>query len=253
MKSMTLQELRRIAEGVGEIEGWDFSRVRAGRGPVPWNYVDIVQQYLKPTDQVLDIGTGGGEIFLSLAAYFGEGVGVDDYPPMLETAQRNQSNLSIDNVRWLRMGADDLKFGPEEFDVVLTRHLEVHVAEIVRVLRTGGYFITQMVGKNSSKNFLEAFGWTPDSFGPDWWQPVAELADQFQAQGCHILAQGEYDVPYWFKDMASFMFWMMAVPWPEDIQLEKHWQNINRILETSTTSRGIETNEHRGLLIVQKP
>jgi hypothetical protein len=52
--------------------------------------------------------------------------------------------------------------------------------------------------------------------------------------------------------MASFMFWMMAVPWPEEIILEKHWQNINRILETSTTRRGIETNEHRGLLIVQK-
>jgi hypothetical protein len=119
-------------------------------------------------------------------------------------------------------------------------------------VRPGGYFITQMVGKNSSMNFLEAFGWTPASFGPDWWQPVAELADQFQAQGCHILAQGEYDVPYWFKDLDSFIFWMMAVPWPEDIDLEKHWQNINRILQTSTTSRGIETNEHRGLLVVQK-
>jgi hypothetical protein len=40
--------------------------------------------------------------------------------------------------------------------------------------------------------------------------------------------------------------------WPEDIELEKHWQNINQILETSQTERGIETNEHRGLLIAQK-
>ena len=65
-------------------------------------------------------------------------------------------------------------------------------------------------------------------------------------------AQAEYDVPYWFEDIASFMAWFMAVPWPEDIELDKHWQNINRILETCQTERGIETNEHRGLLVVQK-
>ena len=44
----------------------------------------------------------------------------------------------------------------------------------------------------------------------------------------------------------------MSVPWPEEIKLEKHWQNINRVLETARTERGIETNEHRGLLIVRK-
>ena len=81
---------------------------------------------------------------------------------------------------------------------------------------------------------------------------MGELAPQFQEKGCHIVAQGEYDVKCWFQDLASFMFWLMAVPWPEDIELEQHWPNINRILETSTTNQGIETNEHRGLLIVQK-
>jgi len=69
MKSMTVDELKQIVEAVGTLEGWDFSRVRAGRAPVLWNYVDVVRQYLKPTDRVLDIGTGGGEIFFSLAPY----------------------------------------------------------------------------------------------------------------------------------------------------------------------------------------
>ncbi len=58
MKSLTFDELKQIAEKVGKLEGWDFSRVRAGRAPVLWNYVDVVGQYLKPTDRVLDIGTG---------------------------------------------------------------------------------------------------------------------------------------------------------------------------------------------------
>ena len=110
----------------------------------------------------------------------------------------------------------------------------------------------QMPEQRNSLNFLKAFGWTPASFGPDWWQPVAELADQFCLHDCHIIAQAEYDVPYWFHDIESFMFCLMSWPWPEDIELEKHWQNINQILETSQTERGIETNEHRGLLVAQK-
>jgi SAM-dependent methyltransferase len=254
MKSMTFDDLKQIVESVGKLEGWDFSRVRDGRDPLPWNYVDVVKQYLKPTDRVLDIGTGGGEIFLSLAPYFGEGVGIDDDAAMIKTAQRNQSNLSIDNVSLMRMDGKDLQYNPEEFDVVLSRHVWVHTSEVVRVLRPGGYFIMQAVGIRSSQNFREAFGWvwSPDS---EYHQSAADVAEQFRSHSCHIIALGEYDVPYWFQDMESFIFWLMWTPWayPEEIELEKHWQYINRIVETCQTERGIETTEHRELLVAQKP
>jgi len=252
MKSITLNELKQIAHANGELDGWDFSRIHIERAPVLWEYVDVVRSYLKPTDRVLDIGTGGGEIFFSLAPFFSEGIGVDHNPVMVETAQRNKSAMSIDNISLKRMEGNDLRFDVDEFDIVLQRHSGVYVSEIVRVLRPGGYYITQTVGNRSSLNFLDAFGWTPASFGSNWWQSVAELADQFRVHDCHIIAQAEYDVLYWFKDVESFMFWFMAVPWPEAIELDKHWQNINRILETCQTEQGIETNEHRGLLIVQK-
>jgi len=252
MKSITLDTLKQIVDVNGKLDGWNFSRVRAGRDPVLWDYVDVVRQYIKPSDRVLDIGTGGGEIFFSLAPYFGEGVGIDQNSAMIETARRNQSALSIDNISLMRMDGSDLQFDADEFDIVLLRHLRVYVSEIVRVLRQRGYFIAQMVGQRSSINILDAFGWKPSSFGTDWWQTVTDLADQFRLHGCQIIAQAEYDVPYWFQDLASFMFWLMSVPWPEDIELDTHWQNIKQILETSQTERGIETNEHRGLLIVQK-
>lgn len=252
MKSLTLDELKQIAGSCGKLDGWDFSKVHLEQSPVPWDYVDVVKKYLKPQDHVLDIGTGGGEIFLSLAAFFREGVGIDGDPAMVETARRNQQTLSNNNISFIEMEASDLRFTPSTFDVVLTRHVYVYTGEILRVLRPGGYFITQTVGKRTSLNFLDAFGWTPASFGPDWWQPVAELADEFRSQGCSIIASGEYDIPCWFTDISSFMFWLLAVPWPEEINLDRHWEKINRILETCQTERGIQTNEHRGLLIVQK-
>lgn len=249
---MTLEELKQMADSVGKLQGWDFSRVRDGRGPVLWNYVDVVKQYLKPTDRVLDIGTGGGEIFLSLSPFFKEGIGVDQNPKMIEAAQDNLTHQSVRNISFTQMEGANLEFGEEKFDVVLIRHLRVYPDQVLRVLRPGGYFITQTVGKNSYLNFLKAFGWTPASFGPDWWQPVSELAQQFRQRGCHILAEAENDVPYWFLDTESFLFFSLSIPWPEKLDIEKHWQNINTILQTSQTERGLETNEHRGLLIVQK-
>ncbi len=63
---MTLKELKQITASIGEIQGWDFSAVRDGRDPVPWDYMTLVHNYLTSSSRVLDIGTGGGEKFLTL-------------------------------------------------------------------------------------------------------------------------------------------------------------------------------------------
>jgi len=50
------------------IEGWDFS-VLDGRWEseaIPWDYKEEVQNHLKPTDRLLDLGTGGGEFLLTI-------------------------------------------------------------------------------------------------------------------------------------------------------------------------------------------
>jgi SAM-dependent methyltransferase len=94
------EQLKRISDSVGERTGWDFTRVRDGRDPVPWHYLDVVRQYLTETDEVLDVGTGGGEKFLTLAPYFRKGVGIDVNTVMIEQARRNQAAQGIANVAW---------------------------------------------------------------------------------------------------------------------------------------------------------
>ena len=45
---------------------------------------------------------------------------------------------------------------------------------------------------------------------------------------------------------------LKAASLPEDFDVEKHWQQVNQLIKEYRMPRGIETNEHRELLIVQK-
>lgn len=249
---MPLEELLCTAERISTRRGWDFSRVREDRDPVPWEYGDLVRRYLRPTTRVLDIGTGGGEKLLSLAPSFGSGTGVDSDPMMVQVALENTPPSLQGKVSFQVMDAADLRFPPASFEVVLNRHCTVFSAPVVRVLRPGGVFVTQQVGRRTTENILAVFGWGPESYGEDWWQEMGFLADEFERHGCQVVARAEYNVRYWFQDLESLFFWFLAAPFPEEITVEKHWRQIDEVITRYTTPRGIETNEHRELLIVRK-
>lgn len=254
---MTLEQLREIAAAVGERQGWDFSRVRDARDPMPWDYVEVARGYLKPTDRVLDVGTGGGERFLALAPNFAEGVGIDISPDMITTAERNRGNAAIPHVAFEVGRAETLQFPDESFDVVLNRHSEVDVTETLRVLRPGGYFVMQQVGPRNTRNICEAFGCTPwGTYEPQERVEAAAagaLAEAFLARSAEVVATGTYDVRYWFLDIQSFVFWLQALPMPEDFSVERHWRQVDGIVREFGTERGILTNEQRELLVVRKP
>jgi SAM-dependent methyltransferase len=252
---MTFDELRRINDTVGQRHGWDFSRVRDARDPVPWNYEEVVRRYLRATDRVLDIGTGGGERFLALAAEFGQGqgVGIDADPAQIQTARENRPPSVAERVSFRLMNARDLQHEEDSFDVVLNRHASVYPGEIARVLRPGGYFITQMVGPHNTRNICSLFGCGPGGkYELEPLQDLPSLIKGFEAHGCAIVARAEYDVGYYFLDVESLIFWLKAIPIPEDFAIELYWQQVVQIVEAYSTPRGIGTNEHRDLLVVRK-
>ena len=167
-RRVTLEDLKRIAASVGERRGWDFSRVRDDRDPVPWDYADVVHRYLQPSSRVLDVGTGGGERFLALTPHFGTGVGIDADPTMLRVARENTPPSLVDKVSFEVMLAEVLQFSDAVFDVVLNRHAPVYVEEIIRVLRPDGFFITQQVGVRNTENICSIFGCGPGGEYATW-------------------------------------------------------------------------------------
>lgn len=250
---MIFEELKRITASVGERQGWDFSRVRDERDPVPWDYVDVVRRYLRPSDRVLDVGTGGGEKFLALAPYFGTGIGIDVSTEMIEAALENKSPSAADNVSFEVMNSKALQFTNAEFDVVLNRHCSVDVGESYRVLHPGGFFITQQVGGRNTQNICALFGCGPGGQYEQYpSQGVITIAEAFRQRGCRVVCTAEYDVRYWFLDVESLLFWLKAIPIPQDFDIKIHWRQVGQIITEYRTPKGIETNEHRELLIVQR-
>ena len=69
MNKHELINILKTEEHVAHIHGWDFSHIE-GRyteeTDLPWNYQNIILDYLKPEMKLLDIDTGGGEFLLSL-------------------------------------------------------------------------------------------------------------------------------------------------------------------------------------------
>ncbi len=199
--TFSLEELRDLAATVGDRSGWDFSRMRTARGPVPWDYLEVVLRYLTESDVVLDVGTGGGERLVALAPSFASGTGVDPDPEMVRFAREN--GALAPNVTFLEMGAEALAFPEASFDVVLTRHAPVCVPEVVRVLKPGGHFVTQGVGARNMDNIRRAFGTgSPDRYDTEFRSTIAE----FTERGCRIVATGDYDVRYWVEDVPSLIF-----------------------------------------------
>ncbi|GAB4574518.1 MAG: class I SAM-dependent methyltransferase [Anaerolineae bacterium] len=250
---LSREHLLSVAEQVGNRTGWDFSRIRASRDPVPWHYGEIVRRYVKTSDTVLDTGTGGGEKFLSLAPYFGRGVGIDTDAEMIRTAQSRLTPSLAKRIRFEQMSVHNLSFPDASFDAVLNRHARVDPAEIARVLRPGGVFITQQIGPRNAQNITRVFGCGPGGqYTSDPDQAVDALAAAFEQLGCAIVCRAEYDVPYYYTDLESFVFWLKAIPVPEDFDMARHWEQVAQIVAGNTTLRGIRTNEHRMLLIIRK-
>jgi len=266
IKPVTPDELRAIASSVGERTGWDFSGVRDDRDPVPWEYQDVVRRYLRPDSRVLDIGTGGGEQFLQLVPAIGAGTGIDADPGMVATARAATPPDLAGKVSFAVMDAEQLALPDAGFDLVLNRHAPVYAAQIVRVLRPGGIFITQQVGGRNTQSIFTAFGWPSNAAHwqayyaapgtpamPDSVHGPADLLAACGRLGCTIRALAEYDVRYWLSDLDSFVFFLKAIPLPEHFDPDLHCAAVNRAISACGSPRGIQTNEHRYLLIAEKP
>jgi SAM-dependent methyltransferase len=242
-ESYSQEALEQVLAGVRARRGWDFSGMSEARQSVPWEYREVVLRYLRPSDTVLDIGTGGGERLRDLAGAFGSGLGIDVDPAMVRHATENSAmpNLSF------RVGSDRLESVPETFDVIISRHAPFDPSAVAAHLRPGGYFITQQVGERNMACVKAALGQAPE--------PPEIQRQSFSGSELRLLAFLEYDVEYVVRDIESLVFWLNALDLDHaDVDGRSALASavtLNRVLAGNVDGRGFVTNEHRYLAVTQ--
>ena len=194
--------------------GWDFSYLtntgRMMESPLPWNYFMIICRYLKPGCTLLDLGTGGGE-FLSLLPdkeqlriYATEG-----YLPNVELAQKKLRSFGGTLVH--DYTNDNLPFEDNYFDLVIDRHESYDLKEVYRILRPGGYFITQQVDGNSDLSIAEVLKVKANEEFLHW--NIDYALQQFAPLPFNIIHQ-EADAGFMrFYDAGALLFYIRSMPY----------------------------------------
>ena len=141
-------ELKKIWEREEEpvFSGWDFSYInnRIKEEKLPWNYEEIVRNYLDDTTRLLDMGTGGGEFLLTLNHPYNLTSVTESYIPNYDLCNKKLGSLGIE-VKYVE-NDNRIPFPDKMFDIIINRHESFELSEVYRIFKSGGIFITQQVG-----------------------------------------------------------------------------------------------------------
>lgn len=250
---MNFEQLRTDwkSEEQNAFQGWDFSRLdgRWEDEKLPWDYKRIILNYMKPSDKLLDMGTGGGEFLLSLHHPHELTSVTEAYPPNVELCKRTLSPLGVD----VRQIYDDseIPFEAEEFDIVINRHEAFNVNEVKRILKSGGCFITQQVGEKNNNDLSGRLinGFIPQFPGHDQNNCVRTLQDA----GFDILLSDEAFPAIRFYDVGALVYFAKIIQWEfPGFSVDSCFDSLCKLERELRENGFIAGTEHRFIIAAEK-
>jgi len=231
--------------------GWDFSEFegRVVESEPPWSYEELVQHELSTAGSALDLGTGGGEFLLShqhelpVEMHATEGWG-----PNLPVAREALGPLGIEVREYDADRGDTLPYDDDSVDVVLSRHESYDPAEVVRVLRKGGWFLTQQVDGRNLDDLAAVFG-----AGAAFPEVRLEVfRSQAQEAGLIVERAEEWSGSIRFDSVDTLVSYLRLMPWqlPEDFTIEGYADQLCALDEQEGP---LEFTERRFLLLAHLP
>ena len=241
-----------VAEGFAlPFSGWDFSAIsgRWREGDPPWNYAELLREQIRSAQSMVDLGTGGGEFLASLAPLPPTTFATEGYPPNVALARRNLAPLGV---RVLSTGANlRLDLSDRSLDLVADRHEEFSASEVYRVLRPGGWFITQQVGARNNLEFRQKFG-VPSPRPTNDVSNAERLADEVAGAGLTVRRKEEATYSTEFGDIGAVVFYLRAVPWEvPGFSLGRDRERLKEIDDGIRRTGSFRVTAHRLLIVAQ--
>lgn len=243
----------RAEERAAHIKGWDFSHIH-GRyeeeTDLPWDYETVVRAYLRPDASLLDIDTGGGEFLLSLHHPTERTSATEAYPPNVRLCRETLTPLGIG----FREAGDyaNLPFPDQSFDLILNRHGDYRAPEILRLLKPGGYFITEQVGEWNDRELVELLlPGVPRPF-PGW--NLDRAAHDLHNAGLDVIRREEAFRPIRFYDVGALVWFARVIEWEfPGFRVDSAMRALCGAQRRLEESGVLEGRIHRFLIVAQKP
>jgi SAM-dependent methyltransferase len=235
------------------ITGWDFSKLtETGRmleTPVPWDYAAIVKQYIPGAGRMLDMGTGGGEFLKTLAPLPPETYATEGYAPNVKIAEKNLAPLNVKVISGYK--DSELPFENDFFDLVINRHEYYEAAEVHRILKPGGYFVTQQVKGNCDDTIVELFGSNVEVEHKDW--SLAKAVSELEKLPFEMIRKEDAAGFTEFKDIEALLSYIKVINWLiPDFTHEKYSQEIETARKTIEAQGSFKSTLDRFLIICKK-
>jgi len=245
------------AEETFAFEGWDFSHLN-GRWDSPeptWDYKEIINSYLKDTDTLLDMGTGGGEFLLTLGHPYNKTFATEAYKPNFDLCMKTLAPLGITIKQTYtdeNLNADDkLPFDNDFFDVIINRHESFDLEEVDRTLKQGGYFITQQVGNQSNRELMQRLNDSNTPYLPH--HTLGNYVESLFSLGFQIIKTDETIYPSKIYDVGALVFYAKVIIWEfPGFSVNSHLKKLLNFQNDINKKGYIETTDHRFLIVAKK-
>jgi len=244
------QRLIRDAQNTG-FSGWEFSWLngRMIQEDPPWKYQHLVKDAFSKTNSLLDLGTGGGELLASLAPLPPDTHATESFPPNQEIARERLAPLKVE----LHPTTTDspLPFSDNRFDLVISRHESYQPAEVWRILKPGGLFITQQVGGLDNLELNQVLEDNP-SISFSSWGLAGALTGLYET-GFHIERAEKATLVSKFIDIGAVVYYLKAIPWQvEGFSVETHYSQLVHLHNIIERQGEFIATAHRFLIIASK-
>jgi SAM-dependent methyltransferase len=253
MNTEQLKEIWKKEEDIAHIHGWDFSHIHGrytAEDDLPWDFREVIQKYRKDSMKLMDMETGGGEFLLSLHHPNESTAAIEGYPPNVKLCKEVLLPLGID----FRAagGCDRLPFSDGSFDIITNRHGDYDAAELRRVLKPNGLFLTQQVGAENDRELVQLL--LPHiSEVPYPKQYLVERKTELLEHGFEVLESGEARRPIRFFDVGALVWFARIIEWEfPGFSVESCLEQLYKAQEILEKTGAIEGSIHRFYIVARK-